>query len=230
MSEKKNNDKDTTIVEIGGTYVTVGVLLGIGIGMLTNEVLPFMFMGLGVGYALKSVAKRNYEKKAELSSKTGTLEKNEYTKTSEISKIDTPTYLESTINNYKEVLSKIEILEQRLPKDKRVIVTDLITLLNKIYEYVSEDFSHYSQVKVFFQTYIHSLENILQTYVLLIDQPVMNVEANSSLLNIEQMLGEMKIEFEEAYVLLYKKEITRVNLEIEILRNKFKEEKAPKLF
>lgn len=224
-----------------GLFIPMGIFFGLGIGIFLGGrfVAPALFIGMGLGFALMMYSsKKRHRKIIELQSLQELIEKQEEQAVIEQKKTislpnqkeEIPTYLESTMQNYEELLTTIKQQASKIPVEKRTVVNDIILLLKKIHEYVTADITRYSSTKVFYQTYIVSLENILKTYVLLLEQPVKNDSATESVKNIEKILHEMKLEFEEAYVKLYEKDVMNVNLEMEMIRNKFKEEKAPKLF
>jgi len=50
IKEKKDNKG------MGGLFIPAGLFIGMGIGFLTDKLVPGMFIGLGAGFALFAIA------------------------------------------------------------------------------------------------------------------------------------------------------------------------------
>ena len=58
MEEKDTKENDTKEEDkrgMGGLFVPAGLFIGMGIGFLTDALVPGMFIGLGAGFALYAV-------------------------------------------------------------------------------------------------------------------------------------------------------------------------------
>ncbi|MGM9987428.1 MAG: 5-bromo-4-chloroindolyl phosphate hydrolysis family protein [Bacillaceae bacterium] len=230
MSSKKRKQEP----DLSGLYIPIGLFLGLGTGILLGgKFVPvFLFLGLGGGFYLLLISQRRrhrriIQQEEQLLNQTQIKEESKPQIESQSQNVSS-TYLESTLQNYREGLLRIGNLAKLVPAEKKKVVDDIILLLDKVGTYVEKEPSRYSATKVFFQTYISSTEKILEKYVMLLDQPVMNESAAASISKIDTMLVEMKSEYEEAYVKLYEEDVNQLNVEMEMLRNKFKEEKTIK--
>lgn len=230
VHKKRKRDREP----VGVLYIPIGIFIGLGIGIYLGKefILPFVCGGLAVGlFFILQSQKREYRRWMKEEKAKEVFE--QYHAPLEIEQARTPhvelnSYLVSTLQAYVEKLEQLRKIVAHLPNEKRRLVSDILLLLEKVYEYVEKDPSRYPMVKVFFQTYILSTETILEKYDMLLNQPVKNEEAIQAIRKIEGMLVEMKKEFEGAYVRLYEEDISQVHVETELLRNTFKEEKLIK--
>lgn len=230
MGQKRKHEPN-----FSGLYIPMGVFVGLGTGIfIGGKFVPVMlFLGLAGGFYMLMVSQRRYHRKIIKEEERLFLQSQAEQKAIKMEKEPqeqgmNTTYLESTFQHYRESLLRIQHLVQQVPQDKKAIVLDILVLLEKVGTYVEKEPSRYSTTKVFFQTYITATETILAKYVMLVDQPVMTEAAVASIKNIDSILLEMKTEFEEAYVKLYEGDVNQLNVEMAMLRNKFKEEKIMK--
>jgi len=60
MEEEDTKEKETKEKEdkrgMGGLFIPAGLFIGMGIGFLTDALVPGMFIGLGAGFALFAVS------------------------------------------------------------------------------------------------------------------------------------------------------------------------------